>query len=79
MDGYRLWQDKLFFKEFVVECPRPVAEINAYLLDEWEIIGGYDLECDYPQLKNHMLIAVTEMNTREEIDDLVNALKEVQS
>lgn len=77
--GYKVWQDKPFFKEFVVECPRPVDEINAYLLQEWDIIGGYDLGRDYPHLTDHMLIAVTEVNTREEIDDLVAALEEVAS
>jgi glycine dehydrogenase subunit 1 len=75
LPGYKLWGDRPFFNEFVVECPRPVAEINEALLDEG-ILGGYDLGRDFPELKDHMLIAVTEMNTRQEIDDLVEALKE---
>jgi glycine dehydrogenase subunit 1 len=79
LKGYAVWHDKPFFKEFVVKCPAPVAEINAYLLEEWEIIGGYDLGRDYPHLADHMLVAVTETNTREEIDDLVAALGEVVS
>jgi len=79
LSGYRVWNAKPFFKEFVVECPVPVDEINAYLLDQWDIIGGYDLGLDYPHLADHMLIAVTETNTREEIDDLVAALEEVAS
>ena len=79
LEGYEVWQGKPFFKEFVVKCPRPVAEINEHLLAEWEIIGGYDLGRDYPHLADHMLIAVTETNTREEIDDLVAALEEVAS
>jgi len=32
---------------------------------------------DYPELKNHMLIAVTVMNSRDEIDLLVDVLSEV--
>jgi glycine dehydrogenase subunit 1 len=79
LNGYQVWRDKPFFKEFVVQCPRPVAEINQYLLDVWDIIGGYDLSRDYPHLEDHMLVAVTETNTREEIDDLVAALEEVAS
>jgi len=71
--------DKPFFKEFVVRCPRPVKEINDYLLHQWGIIGGYDLGRDYPYLKDHMLLCVTEMNPREEIDALVEALEEVAS
>ncbi len=75
--GYRVVRDKPFFKEFVVKCPRPVNEINQYLLDEWGILGGYDLGRDYPHLREHMLVCVTEMNPREQIDALVEALREV--
>ncbi|GAB4489050.1 MAG: aminomethyl-transferring glycine dehydrogenase subunit GcvPA [Anaerolineales bacterium] len=67
-----------FFHEFAVCFPRPVAEINEHLL-EHGIIGGYDLGQDYPSLQDHALIAVTEMNTREEIDTLVEVVKEVLS
>jgi len=63
-----------FFKEFVVRLPGPAAEINAYLREQYGIIGGYDLGRDYPYLKNHMLVAVTELNTRAGIDRLVLAL-----
>jgi glycine dehydrogenase subunit 1 len=64
-----------FFKEFVVRGPAPVAEINARLYEQFGIVGGYDLGIDYPHLKDHMLIAVTEMNTRAAIDRLVMALR----
>jgi glycine dehydrogenase subunit 1 len=71
--GYRVDLKKEFFNEFVVECPRPVKEINAALREQG-IIGGYDLSKDYPHLGNAMLVAVTEMNTKEQIDALVKAL-----
>lgn len=74
--GYEVDMRKPFFKEFMVRCPRPVDEINAYLLDAWGIVGGYDLSREYPHLQNTMLVAVTEMNSRQEIDSLVEALKE---
>jgi glycine dehydrogenase subunit 1 len=76
LDGYEVASDKPFFKEFVIQCPRPVAEINQYLLEEYGIIGGYDLSREYPDLGDAMLLCVTEMNTREEIDDLMTALSE---
>jgi glycine dehydrogenase subunit 1 len=75
--GYTILRDKPFFKEFVVRCPQPVEVINDVLLNEWGIIGGYDLGRDYSHLKDHMLLCVTEMNPREEIDMLVEALEEV--
>ena len=51
-----------------------MSEINAILFDDYGIIGGYDLGQDHDDLKNHMLLAVTEMNTRDDIDALVEAL-----
>jgi glycine dehydrogenase subunit 1 len=78
LSGFSLWSTKTFFNEFVVRCPIPVAEINAHLLDHG-ILGGYDLGEEYPELKDHMLIAVTEMNTKEEIDLLVDVLAEVSN
>jgi glycine dehydrogenase subunit 1 len=74
--GYTLCSDAPFFHEFAVCCPKPVEDINTHLLDHG-ILGGYDLSRDYPSLKNQMLIAVTEMNTREEIDALCEVLEEV--
>jgi len=77
LEGYVVLQERPFFNEFVVRCPRPVKETNDALLDGWGIIGGYDLGRDYPHLRGHMLLCVTEMNRREEIDLLVEALCEV--
>ena len=65
-----------FFNEFIVKCPKRVATINAHLLDHHGLIGGYDLGREYPQLKNHMLVAVTEMNAKDQIDELVAGLNE---
>jgi glycine dehydrogenase subunit 1 len=79
IEGFSAMDDRPFFKEFVVRCPRPVQQINDYLLDEWGIVGGYDLGRDYPHLGDYMLLCVTEMNPREEIDELVEALEEVQA
>ncbi len=76
LPGYSLWSPDPFFNEFVVHCPAPISDINDILLDH-DILGGYDLSQDYPDLKNHMLLAVTEMNTREQIDQLVDVLSEV--
>ena len=76
LPGYSLWSPTTFFNEFVIRCPIPAAEINDILLDH-DILGGYDLSQDYPQLSNHILFAVTEMNSRQQIDQLVEVLSEV--
>jgi len=76
LPGFQVDNSRPFFEEFVVRCPAPVAEINRHLFDEHDIIGGYDLGQDYPHLAGHMLLCVTEMNSREEIETLVEALAE---
>ena len=73
--GMGLCFNQPFFHEFALCVGRPVEEVNAHLL-EHGILGGYDLGKDYPALKDHMLVAVTEMNSKDEIDLLVEVLKE---
>ncbi|MDH5201161.1 MAG: glycine dehydrogenase, partial [Candidatus Bathyarchaeota archaeon] len=60
----------VFFKEFVVRCPLPPGDVNSRLLERG-IIGGLDVS---DRIENGMLLCVTEMNTQEEIDALVQAL-----
>ena len=74
--GYQVQRDKPFFEEFVVRCPAPVQAINDYILEEWGLIGGYDLGTYYPDLNNHMLLCVTELMGRPEIEALAEALDE---
>ncbi|MFB5195493.1 aminomethyl-transferring glycine dehydrogenase subunit GcvPA [Neobacillus sp. KR4-4] len=71
--GFEVVYDGHSFNEFVVKLNKPVKEINQQLLQKG-IIGGYDLGRDYPDLVNHMLIAVTEQRSKEEIDTLVKEL-----
>ena len=73
LDGYSVDMSKPFFNEFVVACPRPVAEINEALLKEG-MIGGYDLGQHYFHAQDHMLVCVTEVNAKDEIDRLVEVL-----
>ena len=74
--GMGLCFSEPFFHEFALCVNRPVAEVNEHLLAHG-ILGGYDLGQDYPALQDHMLIAVTEMNRKEDIDLLVEVLSEV--
>ncbi|MBI4219943.1 MAG: aminomethyl-transferring glycine dehydrogenase subunit GcvPA [Chloroflexi bacterium] len=71
--GYSLPVPGTFFHEFVVGCPLPPKEINARLL-EHGIIGGLDVS---DRVKSGMLVCVTEMNTRSEIDGFASALREI--
>ena len=73
LPGYSLPLTGDFFQEFIVSCPRPPAAINAELLER-RIIGGLDVS---DSIENGMLLCVTEVNTREEIDALVETLGEI--
>ncbi|MBI1257085.1 MAG: aminomethyl-transferring glycine dehydrogenase subunit GcvPA [Chloroflexi bacterium] len=78
LPGYEVDRSLPFFHEFVVKTPVSVQKINDLLLGAG-VIGGYDLGRDYPDLKDHMLICCTEVNTKEEIDLLVAMLREANS
>lgn len=78
IEGYELWSDENFFNEFVIRCPLPAQEIFDHLL-EHGLLAGYPLGADYPDLENHLLIAVTEMNSKDDIDWLVAGLEEVSN
>jgi len=81
LPGYTVEAGAVFFNEFAVHCPIPVGVTNAHLLDHG-ILGGYELAQAYPhrrELDNAMLLAVTEMNSKDEIDLLVEALAEVSN
>ena len=73
LSGFALPLEGVFFKEFAVTCPTAPVEINHRLLGKG-IVGGLDVSNLIP---NGMLIAITEMNSKEDIDGLVDALEEV--
>ena len=78
LEGYDIVTAEPFFHEFALRCPRPVAEINAGLRERG-IIGGHDLGVEDPRLRDCMLLAFTELNSRAEIDALVASLRELQT
>jgi glycine dehydrogenase subunit 1 len=61
------------FNEFVLETPKPAREIIARLIDQ-RIIAGVDLARFYPARPQALLVCVTEMNPREDIDRLCTAI-----
>jgi len=71
LPGFRLASESPFFKEFTVVCPRPPAALLAALLAQG-IAGGLDVS---DRIANGLTVAVTELNTRAEIDRLVAALR----
>jgi glycine dehydrogenase subunit 1 len=58
-----------FFHEFVTACPRDAAVVEKRLAGRG-ILGGLPV-------RGGILWCVTEMNTKEQIDELAGALEEV--
>ena len=74
LPGYSLPLSGTFFQEFVVQCPIPPAEVNRQLLARHNILGGLDVSDAIP---NGLLLCVTELCSREDIEGLVGGLGEV--
>ncbi|MBV9712055.1 MAG: glycine dehydrogenase, partial [Ktedonobacteraceae bacterium] len=66
-----------FFDEFVIKTPVSTERLQQHF-ERVGILGGYPLDKSYSGMENSMLFCVTETRTKEDIDLLVNALKEVQ-
>jgi glycine dehydrogenase subunit 1 len=73
LPGYRLPDSGPTFNEFVVAAPRPAAPL-LLALARGGILGGVPLSRWDAASPGEFLVAVTEMNTREEMDRLVSAL-----
>ena len=71
---YKPMFDKPFFKEFAVISDKDPMDISKALRAE-NMIGGYDLGKDYPEMMGGILYAVTEKRTKEEIDRLTGVLE----
>jgi glycine dehydrogenase subunit 1 len=61
------------YNELVVRTPFPAETILADLEHD-RILGGIPLATFYPGHENDFLVAVTELNTREQIDQFVSVL-----
>ncbi|MBL75354.1 MAG: aminomethyl-transferring glycine dehydrogenase [Chloroflexi bacterium] len=70
LPGYDLVDNGPFFQEFVITCPKDFESTNK-VLERSGIIGGYNVSNTY---KNGMLLCVTEVNTKNSIDRLVERL-----
>jgi glycine dehydrogenase subunit 1 len=77
LEGYSVDLTKPFFREFVVSCPQD-ADILAEKLRKKGFVPGLPLGCFDEKKSEELLVCVTELNEREEIDLLVEALKEAE-
>lgn len=75
IEGYSLPFSAPKFNEFVVRAPRAAEEVLAKLLNDKGVIGGLALSRYYADNPNDFLVCVTETNSRQQIDLLIEGLK----
>lgn len=72
IEGYELYSKAAFFNEFALKTPVSAAHI-CHVFNKWDVYPGVPIAqfgC-----KDLLLVAVTEKNTREDMDELVDMLK----
>jgi len=78
LNGFEVLNDS-FFNEFTVKLPVPAAKAVEQLASKG-ILGGVPVSRllpDNPEFENLLLVAVTETNNDDEVDQLVAALEEI--
>lgn len=76
LPGFELPHSVPTYNEFVVRMPKSAEEINQKLMQR-RIIGGLDLGPFWSEMGDCCLFCVTEMNTKEDIDTLIDSLREL--
>jgi glycine dehydrogenase subunit 1 len=76
IDGVRQAFSSPIFHESVLLLDKSADDVLQALAQQ-NIIGGYDLSMDYPELGNAMLVCATELRTEEEIMAYRKALQAV--
>jgi glycine dehydrogenase subunit 1 len=74
LPGYAV-AEGTFFKEFVVKTPVPAASI-VDKLERRGVVPGLALSRYWPERTHELLVCVTEMNTKAQIELLAESLKE---
>jgi glycine dehydrogenase subunit 1 len=67
---------KWFFNEFVLDLPREAADVIAKLIEKG-FAAGFPLSRYYPDMKNSILVCVTEKRTKQQIGMFAEALESV--
>ncbi len=74
LDGFSIPFTGPRFNEFVVKAPGAAPDLLARLASQRNITGGLPLSRYYSDRPNEFLVCVTEMNSRADIDALVEGL-----
>ncbi|MCW8825862.1 MAG: aminomethyl-transferring glycine dehydrogenase subunit GcvPA [Gammaproteobacteria bacterium] len=74
LDGVELVFNAPYFHEIVVRIDQPFERLQRALAVQ-DVLIGYDLSQDYPDLQNCILLCATEKRTEADIDELVEHLE----
>ena len=77
LPGYRISNPTPIFNEFCVAGPMPARTVVAKLAER-KILAGVAIDRWFPERGNEFLVAVTELNSRDEMDRLVSGLAEIK-
>lgn len=72
--GVEVVFSQAFFNEFVIRVPKEVKTLQEQMLQRG-FLFGFNLTSEYPELGNALLLNVTEMRTREELDSVAAELE----
>ena len=74
IQGVRRAFEQPCFHEVVVQLDRPVGEVLRVLAQD-NLLGGYDLSHEYPELGNGLLVCATETKTQTDIETYAASLQ----
>jgi glycine dehydrogenase subunit 1 len=75
IDGFEKKFSGIHFNEVVLKCPTNANKVNL-ILSRKKIQGGIVLDKEFPNLKNCMLLGITELHSDKDIEKLARALRE---
>ena len=78
IDGVERVFDAPLFHEGVLRLAAPAADVLRSLAAH-NVLGGYDLSADFPELGNAMLVCATELRTSDDIDEYAGKLTRIMA
>jgi len=76
IDGFSLYFDHPFVREFAIKTPKPASQIIESLLKH-QILPGIDASRWYKGFEDCLILAFTEKRSVDDIDHLIDGLKEL--
>jgi len=78
IDGVERLFEGPHFHEAGIRLDRAVAPVLDALAAR-QVLGGYDLSRDFPELGNSLLVCATETKTRSDLEAYADALQEIMN